>query len=220
MKRNRWYFFFLLLLVCRFVSGQEADVVIFSPSDLQKAITGHTLGYDFILLDVRDDMEVEGGIIATEYCKPYHMSWNFDDLQNNYSLLPTDVRVIIYCRSGNRSLQAGLFLVGKGFELVGSVAGGINQYHGELEDSTEFKLWKEFPDPSYHGSVGVRYEGRRAPVLPGIQTGDENRRDVFTLQGRVIKEISGRKSTGILIIQTGDTKTGMIDGLLPLNRKR
>jgi rhodanese-related sulfurtransferase len=220
MRRVTVFSFLMLVVVQQYICGQNGEVTFFTPSELENAISTDTLKYDFILLDIRDDSEVESGIIATDYCKPYHMSWNFGELEEEYTLLPSDMPTIIYCRSGNRSLQAGNFLVDKGFTRVASINGGISQYSGDLADSIEFKPWSELPEPSYFAPVEIRQAGRNV-FRPNINSRIENNRQFFTLQGRLLKGRFGQRNPAVFILQRiGNETAGRIEGLHKLNGTR
>jgi hypothetical protein len=178
----------IVLAIQRFAAGENGEVTLFTPDELEEAISADTIQYDFILLDVRDDSEVKNGIIATRYCKPYHMSWNFDELQQNYLLLPTE------------------------FTLVASITGGISQYPGELADSIEFKPWTKLPEPSYFSAAETRLAGRKA-VQPRINSSPAGYRHLVTLQGREVKWRPGFRYPPVFIVErTGNESAGRIEG--------
>lgn len=194
------------------------DINPISPASLDTAVTRHTLEYDFILLDVRDYNEVSGGIIASEYCKPYHMSWNFDEFDNNFHLLPKTMPIIIYCKSGNRSSQAAAKLVAEGYEFVGSMTGGINSYKGTLADSTEFKPLSKLPEASYFGTLTTvsRNHPRFSITIPS-----DAKRQQFTLQGRIIRQVGRERNPPVYILERiGDETKSKINGLHRLVQDR
>ena len=51
-----------------------------------------------------------------------------DQLPDRYQELPTDEPILIYCRSGNRSLQALNILKDLGLDDLSSMDGGINDW--------------------------------------------------------------------------------------------
>lgn len=75
-----------------------------------------------VLIDVRTEMEIAQGNIEG------HLAIDFfsPDFQNKIDTLDRDKNYYIYCRSGNRSMQACYFMNQKGFtgKLV-NLAGGF-----------------------------------------------------------------------------------------------
>jgi len=88
-------------------------------------------GEDFILLDVREPQEYEFSRIREKEA----MLIPLMKLPTVLDKLPKDKPIYIICRSGNRSLQATLWLMEKGFKNVKNVEGGI-------------LAWSEFIDPT------------------------------------------------------------------------
>jgi adenylyltransferase/sulfurtransferase len=88
-------------------------------------------GVPLLLLDVRDEVEWEIATIAGAYFLP------LDTLVQRQRELESwrSQHVVIYCRSGIRSLRALEILRQAGFESVHSMAGGI-------------EAWAELVDPS------------------------------------------------------------------------
>lgn len=74
------------------------------------------------LLDVRTPLEWEEAHIAGATLIP------LDQLETHLSELPRDRKIVVMCRSGNRSATARDLLKQAGFEQVTSMAGGINQW--------------------------------------------------------------------------------------------
>ena len=85
---------------------------------------------DLLLIDCREEDEfalcrIEGGEL-------YPLS-RFAELSPDI-LSPEDTRpMIIYCHHGMRSMQATLFLRGKGRNEVWSLSGGIDQWSTEID---------------------------------------------------------------------------------------
>ena len=89
-------------------------------------------GTPFVLVDVRDQNEVNLGMIPGAK----HISRGRLE-QNIESVASRDMKVVLYCSSGNRSLIAGVMLRPIGFSDVSSLAGGIRAWvdqGGELDD--------------------------------------------------------------------------------------
>lgn len=74
------------------------------------------------LLDVRTPLEWDEAHVAGATLIP------LDELQSRLSELPRDRKIVVMCRSGNRSATARDLLKQAGFEQVTSMAGGINQW--------------------------------------------------------------------------------------------
>ncbi|MFV8828815.1 rhodanese-like domain-containing protein [Alkalihalobacterium sp. APHAB7] len=53
-------------------------------------------------------------------------------LANEYAQLPQGQEIVIFCRSGNRSMQAANFLFDQGYTKVTNVSGGILSWDGPL----------------------------------------------------------------------------------------
>ena len=86
----------------------------------------------FVLVDVRDQNEVNLGMIPGAK----HISRGRLE-QNIESVASRDVKVVLYCSSGNRSLLAGDMLRQMGYADVSSLAGGIRAWvdeGGDLDD--------------------------------------------------------------------------------------
>jgi len=88
-------------------------------------------GEDFILLDVREPQEYEYSRIKEKEA----MLVPLMRLPAIADKLPKDKPIYVICRSGNRSLQATLWLLEKGFKNVKNVEGGI-------------LAWSDYVDPS------------------------------------------------------------------------
>ncbi len=88
-------------------------------------------GEDFILLDVREPNEYQYSRIKEKEA----MLVPLMSLPKVLDKLPKDKDIYVICRSGNRSLQATLWLRGRGFENVKNVEGGI-------------LAWSDYIDPT------------------------------------------------------------------------
>ncbi len=209
----------VLLFSITLISGQ---VTAISPGELKTLINDCTTKSDYILLDVRDNSEVKDGIIASDYCKPYHMSWNSGVLKASYASLPKEMPIYVYCKSGNRSGQAAKFLSDSGYTKVFSMTGGISSYTGTLHDSTEFKALTKLPEPSFFKEK-CQTAMSRIPALRSAPVPD-SRRQCFTLQGRLVTQLSPQHTSTSLgasqriapvyiLERIGDENGGKINGL-------
>ncbi|MCL7411596.1 MAG: rhodanese-like domain-containing protein [Methanosarcinaceae archaeon] len=79
---------------------------------------------EVFLLDVRtqeefDEGYIEGAILIPDY-----------ELASRLSELPEDEKILVYCRSGRRSVTASNILVDAGYTDVYNMLGGINGWKG------------------------------------------------------------------------------------------
>jgi len=190
-----------------------------TPAELDSIITKHVHGIDFFLIDVRDDNEIAGGIIASEHCKPYHMSLNSKVFEKNYQKISKTANVIIYCRSGARSGQAATMLVNAGYESVGSMTGGMNSYTGKVAASSEFKPLSRLPEPTCFGNVTAVTS--KNPEFRIVVPGKEKRQQ-FTLQGRILRQQTGREQRAPIYVleRISGESSGKINGLHRLVQER
>jgi len=81
-------------------------------------------GENIHLLDVREpDENAEFNIGGTLIPLGRIHSMQFDEIEDL-----TNEEIVIYCRSGNRSLQACIFLEMTGFKNVKNLAGGLVEW--------------------------------------------------------------------------------------------
>ena len=211
----------LCIVVVLNIFTANAVITEFTGEELETIITTHALDFDFIMIDIRDNMEVEEGIIASEYCKPYHLSWNYNEFSEHYNEIPKDLAVIVYCRSGSRARSAVKLLSNDGFETVGTLKGGINAYGGELKDSTEFKPVSDLPEPSYLG------EPPSALIMPFSKknvkvsrVGQEPLLYTVTLAGKVISSEINRNLLPSVIIDCYKSSAEKSAGRMLLFKKK
>jgi adenylyltransferase/sulfurtransferase len=86
-------------------------------------------GEDFILLDVREPQEYAFSRIKEKDA----MLVPLMSLPKVINSLPKDKDIYVFCRSGNRSLQATLWLLQNGFTRVKNVEGGILAWSDEID---------------------------------------------------------------------------------------
>ena len=75
-----------------------------------------------VVIDVREDFEYTAGHIPGAIWLP------LGELAERTDEVPTDVPVILACRSGNRSGQAYQFLKQRGFVNIHNMTGGMNAW--------------------------------------------------------------------------------------------
>ncbi|MEA1888378.1 MAG: rhodanese-like domain-containing protein [Pseudomonadota bacterium] len=82
---------------------------------------------DAIFVDVREAKEITDGVINGAYKVP------LSSFEKNSTQLDkfTDKPIIVYCRSGNRSISAASKLKKKGFNRVYNLTGGILAWQKE-----------------------------------------------------------------------------------------
>lgn len=89
-------------------------------------------GAPFVLVDVRDQNEVNLGMIpGAKHISRGRLEQNIEGVASR------EQKVVLYCSSGNRSLLAGDMLRQMGYADVSSLAGGIRAWvdqGGELDD--------------------------------------------------------------------------------------
>ena len=86
-------------------------------------------GDDFVLIDVREEQELEVSKIEGARHIP------LGDLQGVLHEFDSDPEYIIMCRSGSRSQQAVDMMLSEGFENVKNLVGGINRWATEVDTS-------------------------------------------------------------------------------------
>lgn len=81
-----------------------------------------------VFLDVREDHErqADGYIPGSVHIPSGEIASRCDELSR-------EKPIIIYCASGMRSMDAGAFLMEKGFQDVSNMAGGITVWQGPRE---------------------------------------------------------------------------------------
>lgn len=87
--------------------------------------------FDAVLVDVRTMQEFDAGHIPDSKLIDIYLP-TFSDKINE---LDKDKNYYIYCRSGNRSYHAGVFMLQQGFKTVYNLAHGILDWHEPLERS-------------------------------------------------------------------------------------
>jgi rhodanese-related sulfurtransferase len=83
------------------------------------------LDYELILLDVRTIDEYTSEHIEGALNIP------LQELQEKVGMLDKNKIILVYCRSGVRSLQASQILVDNGFTRINNIEGGIVAWHNE-----------------------------------------------------------------------------------------
>ncbi|SDF80567.1 rhodanese-like domain-containing protein [Sporolituus thermophilus] len=102
---------------------QPAPAVDVTPEEALNAWQGKSA----VILDVRTPDEFAQGHIPGAVLIP------LDQLDKRLDEVPKDKKVLVICRSGNRSSQATKLLRNNGFTNVYNVLGGMNHWPGPVE---------------------------------------------------------------------------------------
>lgn len=97
-----------------FVCAADSKVKEITHQELEKLMKNQALQ----LLDVREGSEFSEGKLSYTHHIP------LADLEKNYQSLALETPLVIYCRSGSRSLKACQFLTAKGYNVM-NLKGGI-----------------------------------------------------------------------------------------------
>jgi rhodanese-related sulfurtransferase len=85
-------------------------------------------GDPVLLLDVREPWEREIAAVPVA-----HVHIPMGEVPNRLAELNPQVKTVVICRSGGRSLQVAHFLEARGFESVYNLAGGILAWSREVD---------------------------------------------------------------------------------------
>lgn len=83
-----------------------------------------------VAVDVRTADEYNAGKIPSALTG---FDWNNGEFHDNFDQLSPDKTYIFICRSGNRSMQACMFLQSQGFDNVYNLKGGMMAWPGAVE---------------------------------------------------------------------------------------
>jgi len=102
--------------------ADQAEIVETLPDEVSVEEAARLREEGAFILDVRQPEEWEAGHIPGATLIP------LGELPDRMDEVPVDQKVVVVCRSGNRSAQATQFLRQNGYHLVTSMAGGMNQW--------------------------------------------------------------------------------------------
>lgn len=102
--------------------GGQSEVAGSLPRDVSVDQAAELRGQGAFMLDVRtqeewDEVHIPGAVLIP-----------LDELPSRLDEVPKDAEVVVYCRSGNRSLTGRDILLGAGFQEVTSMLGGIKEW--------------------------------------------------------------------------------------------
>lgn len=98
-----------------------------SPEEIQQKLENKE---NIELIDVREDEEVEAGMIP----EARHIRMN--DIPDNLDEIDKDKEIIFICRSGGRSSNVCAYLQDKGYNVV-NMTGGMLEYKGETKPKSK-----------------------------------------------------------------------------------
>ena len=117
----------MLMLVGCTVAPDTNKEVGYKQMKMEEAMQYMQQNDDYILVDVRRQDEFDAGYIPGAINIP-----NESITDKEIPELPNkDAKILVYCRSGNRSVQASEKLVKLGYTNIIEI-GGINSYTGEI----------------------------------------------------------------------------------------
>lgn len=121
----------ILILICMFITGCGSDsemsnnsINTISVDEVKSLVDSFNDQDNLVIIDVRTNEEYKEGHIKNSINIPV------DNIEKiNYR---KDTKIVLYCRSGNRSNQAALKLKNLGYENIYDM-GGINYWTYDLE---------------------------------------------------------------------------------------
>ncbi|MFC1553291.1 rhodanese-like domain-containing protein [candidate division KSB1 bacterium] len=125
----RYRFFSLLLLITILIScaKPEKPQISFTNITAQEVCKTIDKNENILLLDVRSEQEFNGtyGHLKNAILIPLH------ELQRKINEIAQykNSEVIVYCRSGNRSITASNILIANGFKDVNNLLGGMKGWN-------------------------------------------------------------------------------------------
>lgn len=119
---NHWDLFLLLVVILALLAGQSWLGRLRGYTDIEPQQAVQTMNHDdAVLLDVREDGEVEKGRISGSVHIPLSKLGARKDELEKHRQGP----IIVACRSGNRSGKAAAMLRKEGYEPVYNLKGGM-----------------------------------------------------------------------------------------------
>ncbi|WP_078553513.1 rhodanese-like domain-containing protein [Bacillus alkalicellulosilyticus] len=128
MNKNLKHFLFFLLVIVGFIGYKlvtTSGIEQISTEQLAEMMADEQ-NQDVFFVDVRETNEFTAGHIAGMTNVP------LSTLEENAHLIPNDQKVVVFCRSGKRSLQASNTLKGLGYNNLINVKGGMLAWKGEV----------------------------------------------------------------------------------------
>ncbi len=127
--KSPWFLIFiglaLVLVAGYFLLKPASKQVSALPSEVSVAEAVKLRDAGAFVLDVRQPEEWEQAHIQGATLIP------LGELQARSNEVPKDTKVLVVCRSGNRSQQGRQILLAAGFTTVTSMSGGVTQWQSE-----------------------------------------------------------------------------------------
>ena len=119
---NHWDLFLLLVVILALLAGQSWLGRLRGYAEIEPQQAVQTMNHDdAVLLDVREDGEVEKGRVAGAVHIPLSKLGARKDELEKHRQSP----IIVACRSGNRSAKAAAMLRKEGYEPIYNLKGGM-----------------------------------------------------------------------------------------------
>jgi len=130
MKKSHVFTLLIVLVAlfqsCNSNSQSSAAVQDIDQAELQKLAKDPNT----IIIDVRTDMEVQGGYIdGTTLFIDFYGS----DFKAKIGALDKSKKYIVYCHAGGRSAEAAEIMIKKGFKHVYNLEGGFSAWTGKVK---------------------------------------------------------------------------------------
>lgn len=113
------------MIYIRIIGGHVEKINV---SELKEYLKSNKANRDFLLLDVRTDVELKIGKIGGSVNVDYRKFKTDDILIKNFREKP----IVIYCETGSRSKKIATKLARRGFPKVYFLGGGYKVWRGEV----------------------------------------------------------------------------------------
>jgi rhodanese-related sulfurtransferase len=112
------FLFILLLLLKGCSNSDQRSVKYISSSEFIE------LSIEFELIDVRTKSEYESGFIQSAL----NIDFFSDTFESDVLSLNKNSKIILYCRTNNRSTKSANLLINNGFKNISVIEGGITDW--------------------------------------------------------------------------------------------
>lgn len=145
---------------------------------------------DYYLVDVRTKEEYSQVHLGGAALIPV------DEIKNRLTEIPKDKPVIVYCKSGARSMQAANILVSNGFKAVYNMTGGIEEWQKEG--------YPVVKDNSASQDTGSENQGFSTLPVDEVYEIVKNNEDYLIIDVRSIDEYKDGHIKGAISIPVSD----------------
>lgn len=115
----------IIVLGIIFIDRSSQAAISSLPAEISVSETAKMQDAGAFILDVREPSEWAQGHIEGAVLIP------LGELAGRLNEIPKDQRIVVVCRSGNRSARGRELLLNSGFDRVTSMTGGMNQWQAE-----------------------------------------------------------------------------------------